>query len=101
MTHIYQNDNIIYMIKDEVTAFQLGSSTVITLPKELGIRPGQKMGVKKEKRRIVLREKKMTKEEVEKLVESLAGGLELKEDLTPFLTGLCSIPNFTNPVFSN
>lgn len=70
-------------MKDEVTAFQLGSSTVITLPKQLGIRPGQKIQVKREKRGIILKEKKMTKEEVKRLVESLAGGLELKEGLTP------------------
>lgn len=70
-------------MKDEVTAFQLGSSTVITLPKEFGIRPGQKIRVKREGKKILLKEKDMTKEEAKKLVESLAGGLELKEGLTP------------------
>ncbi len=34
---------------DVVSAFQLGSSTVITLPKKLGIKPGQKLGIKKSK----------------------------------------------------
>lgn len=83
MTDIYQNDNIIYM-KDEVTAFQLGSSTVITLPKELGIRPGSKLKIKKEKEKIVLKKEKTTREEeIRKLVRSLAGGLRLKPDLTP------------------
>lgn len=36
-------------VQDEVTAFQLGSSTVVTIPKSMGIRPGQKLGVKKTK----------------------------------------------------
>lgn len=66
-----------------VQTFQLGSSTVVTLPKELGIRPGQKMKVRKDKKRIVLQERDMTKAEAKRLVESLAGGLELKKDLTP------------------
>ncbi len=33
----------------EVTAFQLGTSTVITIPKSMGIRPGQKLQIKKSK----------------------------------------------------
>ncbi len=33
----------------EVTAFQLGTSTVITIPKSMGIRPGQKLEYKKTK----------------------------------------------------
>lgn len=73
---------MIYM-KDEVTAFQLGSSTVVTLPKGLGIKPGQKLTIKKHKKDIVLRDKKMTEEEIKKLVRRLAGGLRLKPDLTP------------------
>lgn len=32
-----------------VQAFQLGSSTVVTLPKKLGIKPGQKLEIKKTK----------------------------------------------------
>lgn len=32
-----------------VQAFQLGSSTVVTLPKKLGIKPGQKLEIKKSK----------------------------------------------------
>ncbi len=32
-----------------VHTFQLGSSTVVTLPKKLGIKPGQKLEVKKSK----------------------------------------------------
>lgn len=66
-----------------VQAFQLGSSTVVTLPKKLGIRPGQRLKIRKSKDKIILKtEKKMTKEEIHKLVESLSGGLNLKKDLT-------------------
>lgn len=36
-------------MKDEVTAFQLGTSTVVTIPKGMGIRPGQKLKIKKSK----------------------------------------------------
>lgn len=32
-----------------VTVFQLGTSTVVTLPKKLGIKPGQKLEIKKSK----------------------------------------------------
>ncbi len=32
-----------------VHTFQLGSSTVVTLPKKLGIKPGQKLEIKKSK----------------------------------------------------
>lgn len=70
-------------VKDEVTAFQLGSSTVITLPKELGIKPGQKLQVKQERKKIVLQEKKMTETQIKRLVERLAGGSRLKDGLTP------------------
>lgn len=82
MTDIYQNDNIIYM-QDEVTAFQLGSSTVITLPKELGIRPGQKLKIRREKRGVLLKNRKLSELEVRKLLDSLSVDLHLKKDLTP------------------
>lgn len=39
----------------EVTAFQLGTSTVITIPKNMGIRPGQKLEIKKSKNGVNLR----------------------------------------------
>lgn len=39
----------------EVTAFQLGSSTVITIPKSMGIRPGQKLQIKKSKNGLELK----------------------------------------------
>lgn len=34
-------------MKDEVTAFQLGSSTVVTIPKSMGIKPGTRLQYKK------------------------------------------------------
>lgn len=70
-------------MKDEVTAFQLGSSTVVTLPKELGIKPGQKLKVRKERHKIILQAKRVTEAGVKRLIESLAGGLRLKDGLTP------------------
>lgn len=39
---------MIYMA-EYVSTFQLGSSTVVTLPKKLGIKPGTKMEIKKSK----------------------------------------------------
>ncbi|MBI4036208.1 AbrB/MazE/SpoVT family DNA-binding domain-containing protein [Candidatus Daviesbacteria bacterium] len=72
------------MIKDEVTAFQLGSSIVVTLPKELGIKPGQKMKIEAKQGNIILkRKKKNREEEIRKFVRSLAVGLRLKSNLTP------------------
>lgn len=38
-----------------VSVFQLGSSTVVTLPKELGIKPGQKLEVKKNKNVLIFK----------------------------------------------
>lgn len=69
-------------MNETVQAFQLGSSTVITIPKKFGIKPGQKLQVEKTGKKIILKEKKMTREKIHKLVESLAGGLNLKKDLT-------------------
>lgn len=66
-----------------VQAFQLGSSTVVTLPKKLGIKPGDKFKVEESGKKITLKKAKMTKEQIHKLVEGLAGGLELKKHLTP------------------
>lgn len=66
-----------------VQAFQLGSSTVVTIPKHMGVQPGQKLRVKRSGKKIILKEEKMTKEEIIKLVRKLAGGLRLKPDLTP------------------
>ncbi len=48
-----------------VSVFQLGSSTVVTLPKKLGFKPGQKLEVKKSKNGAVLKlEKKKSLLEV-------------------------------------
>jgi len=38
-----------------VQTFQLGTSTVVTLPKKLGIKPGQKLEIKKTKNGINLK----------------------------------------------
>lgn len=52
-------------MKNEVTAFQLGTSTVVTLPKKLGIKPGQKLEFKKTKNGATLKlEKKKSLLEV-------------------------------------
>ncbi len=40
---------------NEVTAFQLGTSTVITIPKIMGIKPGQKFEVKRLKNGALLK----------------------------------------------
>lgn len=69
-------------MRDEVTAFQLGSSVVITLPKELGIKPGQKLKFKPEKGGLLLRKKKMSEAQIRKLVDSLKVDLHLKKNLT-------------------
>lgn len=71
-------------VKDEVTAFQLGSSTVVTLPKGLGIKAGQKLEIKKSREKIILKRKRENREEeIRKLVKRLGGGLRLKPNLTP------------------
>lgn len=69
-----------------VQAFQVGSSTVMTLPKELGIIPGQKLQITKMKRGVLVEPKKkskMTREEAARIVHRLAGGLKLKYHPTP------------------
>lgn len=58
-----------------VTVFKLGSSTVVTLPKILNLRSGQKLGLKKEKKRIVLIEKRL---DAAKIAREHAGNLSLK-----------------------
>lgn len=45
---------MIYM-SNLVTVFQLGTSTVVTLPKKLGIKPGQKLEIKRSKNGATLR----------------------------------------------
>lgn len=58
-----------------VSAFQLGSSTVITLPKYLGIKPGQKMKIKKIGKEIILEEEN----DPVKKVMTLSGGMNFKK----------------------
>ena len=66
-----------------VQAFQLGTSTVVTLPKKLGIKPGQKLKVEKSGQKIVFKKEQMTEHEIRKLLDSLKTDLHLKKDLTP------------------
>lgn len=66
-----------------VQTFQLGSSTVVTLPKKLGIRPGSKFSVKKSGKKVILQPEKMTREAIHKLVTRLSGGLKLDKHPTP------------------
>ena len=66
-----------------VQTFQLGSSTVVTLPKGLGIQPGRKMSVSKKGRQMVFKEEKLTEKEGEKLVKKLSGHLNLDYHPTP------------------
>lgn len=64
-----------------VQTFQLGFSTVVTLPKGVGIKPGQKLQIEKEGKKIILKEKKLSEEEVKKLVKGLSGHLKLDRHL--------------------
>ncbi|KKR80528.1 MAG: hypothetical protein UU73_C0002G0042 [Candidatus Daviesbacteria bacterium GW2011_GWA1_41_61] len=64
-----------------VQTFQLGSSTVVTLPKGLGIKPGQKLKVEKQGKKVILKEKKLSEVEVDKLVKKLSGHLKLERHL--------------------
>lgn len=64
-----------------VQTFQLGSSTVVTLPKGLGIGPGEKLKVEKTGNKIILKEKKLSGVEVDKLVNKLSGHLKLERHL--------------------
>lgn len=77
---------MIYIMRQVVQAFQVGSSTVMTLPKELGIVPGQKLQIAKVKRGVLVmprKKSKMTDEKAARIVEKLAGGLNLKKHFTP------------------
>ena len=61
-----------------VHTFQLGSSTVVTLPKGLGVGPGKKLKVEKKGGNILFKEKELSDKEIKKLVRSLSGALKLK-----------------------
>ncbi|MBI2039587.1 hypothetical protein HYT18_00765 [Candidatus Microgenomates bacterium] len=64
-----------------VSVFQLGSSTVVTLPKKLGFKPGQKLEVKKSKNGATLKlEKKKTLLEIlEETRGAWAGGTDWED----------------------
>ena len=64
----------------EVTAFQLGTSTVITIPKNMGIRPGQKLKVKKSKNGVVFKlEKKESLAEILKRTQGAWADMDWEE----------------------
>lgn len=75
---------------DTVSAFQLGSSTVITLPKNLGIKPGQKMKIKKIGEEIILEEEN----DPVKKVLTLSGGMNFKKAFSRSFT-----PNELNKLY--
>lgn len=64
-----------------VQTFQLGTSTVVTLPKKLGIKPGQKLEVKKTKAGISLTtsQGKTLTEVLEKNRGAWAGGKDWED----------------------
>lgn len=66
--------------------FTLGTSTVITLPKKLGITPHQKVRATKKGLTVILKpvsSKKDQKMRDVQLVEKLSGGLNFSSQLTP------------------
>lgn len=65
-----------------VQTFQLGKSTVVTLPKSLGIKPGIKLTIRKQKYHIVLKPVRK-KEDAASIVKRLAGGIRFKYSPTP------------------
>lgn len=74
-----------------VTTFKLGKSTVVTLPKSLGIEPGTKMKTRKLRKKIIMEPEKEDLAKKLALVEKLSGGIKLSKaykkktgrDLTP------------------
>lgn len=66
---------------DIVSVFQLGSSSVVTLPKKLGIKPGTKLEVKKIKNGALLRleRKKSLLEVLERTRGAWAGGTDWED----------------------
>lgn len=65
-----------------VQTFTLGKSTVVTIPKSLGVIPGAKMTIKKRGKDLVLKPVgKPT--DASSIVNRLAGGLRLKHHPTP------------------
>lgn len=74
-----------------VTTFKLGNSTVVTLPKSLGVKPGVKVRIRKLTKKIILEPEKEDVAKKIALVEKLSGGIKLSQaykrktgrDLTP------------------
>ena len=70
-----------------VTTFKLGNSTVVTLPKSLGIDPGTKMKTRKLHKKIIMEPEKENTAKKIALVRKLAGGIRipasLQKELTP------------------
>lgn len=58
-----------------VTTFRLGSSTVMTLPKNLGIVPGQRLEIKEKKEKITISRGKL---DAARIARQHAGKLNLK-----------------------
>lgn len=65
-------------MKQTVQSFNLGKSTVVTLPKHLGIKPGKKFLVKKQNGDLILSIVREKEDPVAKIVR-LAGGANFKE----------------------
>lgn len=61
---------------DVVSVFQLGSSTVVTLPKKLGFKPGQKLKIRKFKKEVILEAEEVSP--ADKILK-LAGGMDFKK----------------------
>ena len=67
-----------------VQTFTLGRSTVVTIPKSLGVRSGVKMHAKKRGKEVIFKTvEHLEKNDIDKLIDKLSGGGNLKENLTP------------------
>ena len=71
------------MSSQDVTAFRLGKSTVVTIPKAFGIEPGRKLKIIKQAGKIVLEKKKNDIEKKISMVQRLSGSFESKKLATP------------------
>lgn len=75
---------MIYIMEQTIQAFTLGKSTVVTIPKSLGVKPGTKMKIQKKGKIIVLKPEK--KEDAAAIVQKLAGGMNFKKVFGKSLT---------------
>lgn len=62
------------------TTFTLGTSTVITLPSQLGIAEGIKAKIKKIPKGLIIT---LDQADIESVVERLAGGINVSSNLSP------------------